>query len=203
MTSGPGSSVQHFVARHAAGKSPWQERGLCARRPPEIPLREITASGRWLRLERTSGRRRGCPRRPPTPPYMRFRIRRFLSTGQTAPASLVPFDVSPGAHRAPRHRIETSGPESACAVALGRCQGLCPERTESMRDYPLMTGSALRRLGTRRLLRPLLTAESPSTHLAMRVALSGRPQARKRSGRFRTRLGAFLADPRLRDNPRI
>src|SRR5690606_29203824 len=25
----------------------------------------------------TSGRRRGCPRRPPTPPYVRFRIRRF------------------------------------------------------------------------------------------------------------------------------
>ena len=25
-----------------------------------------------------SGRRRGCPRRPPTPPYERFRIRRFL-----------------------------------------------------------------------------------------------------------------------------
>ena len=25
------------------------------------------------------GRRRGCPRRPPTPPYVRFRIRRFLS----------------------------------------------------------------------------------------------------------------------------
>ena len=35
-----------------------------------------------------SGRRRGHPRRPPTPPDVRIRIRRFLSTGQTAPASL-------------------------------------------------------------------------------------------------------------------
>lgn len=25
-----------------------------------------------------SGRRRGCPRRPPTPPDVRFRIRRFM-----------------------------------------------------------------------------------------------------------------------------
>jgi hypothetical protein len=25
-----------------------------------------------------SGRRRGRPRRPPTPPYVRFRIRRFM-----------------------------------------------------------------------------------------------------------------------------
>ena len=28
--------------------------------------------------QKKSGRRRGCPRRPPTPPYERFRIRRFL-----------------------------------------------------------------------------------------------------------------------------
>jgi len=31
-----------------------------------------------------SGRRRGCPRRPPTPPYVRFRIRRFMKHTEAA-----------------------------------------------------------------------------------------------------------------------
>jgi len=35
-------------------------------------------------LAGVSGRGRAHARRPPTPPYVRFRIRRFLSTGQTA-----------------------------------------------------------------------------------------------------------------------
>lgn len=40
------------------------------------------AEVRLLTLPLGSGRRRGHPRRPPTPPYVRFRIRRFLPTDQ-------------------------------------------------------------------------------------------------------------------------
>ena len=40
-------------------------------------LRLIPLRGTQSRFVEKSGRRRGCPRRPPTPPDIRFRIRRF------------------------------------------------------------------------------------------------------------------------------
>jgi hypothetical protein len=45
----------------------------------ELLDRERRAGERRLKAAKfpASGRRRGCPRRPPTPPYVRFRIRRF------------------------------------------------------------------------------------------------------------------------------
>lgn len=49
--------------------------------------------------------------------------------------------------------------------------GFCSNRSESTRDCPLMTGSALRSTGAVPLLRPLLTAARPSQHLAMPVAM--------------------------------
>ena len=58
--------------------------------PSEITSFTITLSGDYAQDDdidifldfalsgKSSGRRRGHPRRPPTPPYVRFRIRRFM-----------------------------------------------------------------------------------------------------------------------------
>jgi hypothetical protein len=50
----------------------------------------------------------------------------------------------------------------------------CPERFAYTRDYPLMTGSALR-CADAQLLWPLLTSGSSSQHLSMLIAHGKRP----------------------------
>ena len=68
--------------------------------------------------------------------------------------------------------VGTNGPSGQSqAPVLPR--DFCSARSESTRDYPLMTGSALRSARAE-LLWPRLTSGDPSQHLAMPVAL-GRP----------------------------
>ena len=55
-----------------------------------------------------SGRRRGYPRRPPTPPYVRFRIRRFIKdTGSAA--------GNPATRPTPNDQRRPSGTPRSCA----------------------------------------------------------------------------------------
>jgi putative PIN family toxin of toxin-antitoxin system len=60
---------------------------LTLARPAGVHGVQVLTPTQWQRLEPVgegrvqshgSGRRRGHPRRPPTPPYVRFRIRRFM-----------------------------------------------------------------------------------------------------------------------------
>ncbi len=99
-------------------------------------------------------------------------IRRFLSG--LAPAAvdreLVSYRVSPVVQWTPASTFGISDPYSSLTQALGLPQGFCPVRSESTRDLPLVTGSALRRCGFQRLLRRLLTSAIPSRHLSMPVA---------------------------------
>ena len=66
-----------------------------------------------------SGRRRGHPRRPPTPPDMRFRIRRFMK--RTGAVVLSPLSSASGASCPPQRRSEPrrgSAPSPLCRSFL-------------------------------------------------------------------------------------
>ena len=90
-----------------------------------------------------SGRGRAYARRPPTPPYGPFGIRRFLSTEPEGSASFVSCIVSPV------DRMRTPLPPSRLPASTALAAGspspcFHPDRCEITRDSPLMTGSALR-----------------------------------------------------------
>lgn len=119
-----------------------------------------------------SGRGRAYARRPPTTPDVRFTYPAFPVTwsGLPATARCVSCVVSPAG------RLWTPLPPARLTASTARAAGSPSTVTsvltdsESTRDYPLMTGSALRDTGAVSLLRPLLTAARPSRHLAMAVA---------------------------------
>ena len=116
-----------------------------------------------------SGRRRDYSRRPPTPPAVRFRNGRFLSTGQNLICdSEFGFvrRIVERYNRAP-NVFGTAGPAEPLVgpVSLRASASRC----ESTRDYPLMTGSALRPARAE-LIWPLLTSGSPSQHLSVSIA---------------------------------
>ena len=79
------------------------------------PAKEISGQRMQTRL----GRRRGHPRRPPTPPDMRFRIRRFMK--RTGDVILSPLSSASGSSCPPQRRSEPrrgSAPSPLCRSFL-------------------------------------------------------------------------------------
>ena len=85
----------------------------------------------------SSGRRQGYPCRPPTPPYMRFRIRRFNDDTGDA----IPYPVSTPAPNGQRRVLETQGSYGLRHCSTTHRDHWLPNAMPSFRQVQLSSSS--------------------------------------------------------------
>jgi hypothetical protein len=129
------------------------------------------------------GRGRGYPRRPPTPPDVRVRIRRFrrCAGGDAAYRAATPAPISRDASDfvCPTAAVPASAPITASGRFRPPCAAwatfsrACASSARIEVCRPTL-GTSCSGLRPTRLLCPLLTSARPSRHLSMAVAQSSR-----------------------------